>query len=158
MARQGKTGNSSRKPLSLADKIDHLFRTVHSRDRGEYTLEEVVDAIRQRGGATISPTYLWQLRKGLRDNPTKNHLEAIANFFGVNPSYFFDDEAAERIDAELDLLAALRDSGVRQLALRAFGLSPEMLGSITEMVEQVRHAQGLDTSKPRRGRRAQPYR
>src|SRR6266550_4439777 len=104
---------------TLAAKIDRLFAAVHPRGRGEYTHEEVAEAIRQRGGPTISATYLWQLRKGLRDNPTKKHLEALASFFGVSPAYFFDDEATARIDAELDILAALRDAPVRQIALRA---------------------------------------
>ena len=158
MARKPKTEGHPPPPPSLADKIDHLFRTIHSRDRGEYTFEEVADAINQRGAATISPTYVWQLRKGLRDNPTKRHLEALAEFFGVNPSYFFDDEAARRIDSELDLLASLRDSGVRQLALRAFGLSPETLSSITQMVDRARDLEGLEPARPRRGRPARPYR
>jgi hypothetical protein len=45
-----------------------------------------------RGCEPTDPaTYLRQLRKGLRDNPTKRHLEALADFFGVAPIYFFDD-------------------------------------------------------------------
>jgi transcriptional regulator with XRE-family HTH domain len=129
---------------SLAEKLDRLFRTVRPRDGGEYSFEEVAEALRARGGPTISATYVWQLRKGLRDNPTKRHLEALADFFGVSPAYFFDNEAAERIDAELDLLAAIRDAQVRQLALRAIGLSTESLSTITEMVERVRKLEGLD--------------
>ena len=128
---------------TLAEKIDRLFRTMHPKGRGEYSYEEVAEAIRTRGGPTVSATYLWQLRKGLRDNPTKKHLEALAGFFGVSPAYFFDDEAAVRIDAELELLSALRDGSVRHLAQRAFGLSPESLAAITEMIERVRKLEGL---------------
>jgi transcriptional regulator with XRE-family HTH domain len=128
---------------TLSEKLDRLFRTVRPRDGGEYTFEEVADAIRGRGGPTISATYVWQLRKGIRDNPTKRHLEALADFFGVSPAYFFDDEAAERIDAELDLLVAIRDSSVRRLALRAFGLSPETLSSIAGIIEHARKLEGL---------------
>src|SRR6266540_436032 len=61
---------------TLADKLDHLFRSVHPRGRGEYTYAEVAKAIEDRGGPTVSATYIWQLRKGRRDNPTKRHLEA----------------------------------------------------------------------------------
>ncbi|MFN8632891.1 MAG: helix-turn-helix domain-containing protein [Chloroflexota bacterium] len=130
-------------PISLSQKLDHLFRTVHPSERGEYTFEEVAEEIRARGGPTISATYIWQLRKGLRDNPTKKHLEALADFFGVPPAYFFDNDAATRIDAELALLVALRDGSVRQLALRAFGLSPSSLKTIASMVERVRELEGL---------------
>jgi len=129
--------------LTLADKLTRLFSTVHPRGRSEYTSEEVADAIRERGGPTISATYIWQLRTGRRDNPTKKHLEALADFFGVSPAYFFDDAAAARIDAELELLAALREAPVRQVALRASGLSTQSLKAIAEMIERVRELEGL---------------
>src|SRR5690242_20470798 len=119
---------------TLAQKIDHLFQTIHPIDQGEYSYAEVASAINERGGPTISAAYIWQLRKGQRDNPTKKHLEALAQFFGVSPIYFFDDEAASRIDAELELLVALRDSSVRRIALRAMGLSPEFLSSVADMI------------------------
>ncbi|WP_329012335.1 helix-turn-helix domain-containing protein [Streptomyces sp. NBC_00690] len=127
----------------LATHIDHLFRTVRADDGGEYTFEEVAEAIRAKGGPTISATYLWQLRKGVRDNPTKRHLEALAGFFGVPPAYFFDDAEAARIDAELTLLNALRDAPVRQIALRARGLSGKSLATIADVVERVRELEGL---------------
>lgn len=141
---------------TLANKLDHLFRTIHPADRGEFSFEEVAEAIRARGGPTISATYLWQLRRGLRDNPTKKHLEALAGFFGVSPAYFFDEAAAERIEEELGMLAALRDASVRQMALRATGLSLESLGAITEMIERVRELEGLPdptSDRPKRRRR-----
>jgi transcriptional regulator with XRE-family HTH domain len=131
---------------SLAAKVDHLFRTVHARAGREYTFDEVAEAIRGRGGPTISATYVWQLRRGLRDNPTKRHLEALAGFFGVPPAYFFDDAVTEQIDSELALLTALRDSSVRRMALRASGLSPKSLGALTAMVERARELEGLPDS------------
>jgi len=104
---------------TLATKVNRLFTTVTPRGGGEYTFEEVAEAIRAKGGPTISAAYIWPLRKGLRDNPTKRHLEALAGFFGVPPAYFFDSAEAERIDAELALLAALRDGPVLNIAIRA---------------------------------------
>jgi transcriptional regulator with XRE-family HTH domain len=139
-------GEESPVPRSLADKIDRLFSVVRPA-KGEYTHEQVAKAIEERGGPTISASYLWQLRKGLRDNPTKKHLEALASFFGVPPSYFFDEQESERIDAELDLLAALRDSSVRQVALRASGLSPQTLRAITDMIERARQIEGLEDGR-----------
>ena len=133
------------KPQSptLAEKLNHLFETVHPPSRPEFSSEDVAESIRARGGPTISATYIWQLRKGIRDNPTKKHLEALADFFGVTPAYFFDEEAAERIEAELELLTALRDAPVRKVALRASGLSPQSLRAIAEMIERVRELEGL---------------
>jgi transcriptional regulator with XRE-family HTH domain len=130
------------RPLTLADKLNHLFATVCP-PRGEYTHEQVATAIEQAGGPTISATYVWQLRKGLRDNPTKHHLEALAAFFGVPPAYFFDDETAARVDEQLDLLTAIRDPQVRELATKASGLSPETLKTVLDMVERARELEGL---------------
>ncbi|MFF2847553.1 helix-turn-helix domain-containing protein [Streptomyces sp. NPDC058001] len=128
---------------ALATKLDHLFSAVRPPDGDEYTFDEVAEAIKTQGGPTISSTYLWQLRKGIRDNPTKRHLEALAAFFGVPAAYFFDDTEAERIDAELALLSALRDAPVRHIALRARGLSTKSLEAISDMVDRVRELEGL---------------
>lgn len=136
---------------TLAGKIDHLFRTVHPRGRGEYSSEEAAEEIRRREGPTISATYIWQLRKGLRDNPTKRHLEALADFFGVSPLYFFDDEAADRVDQELDLLVMLRDAPVRHIATRSVGLSPQSLEAIAGMIEHTRRLEGLPNDPPDAG-------
>ena len=127
---------------TLAEKVEHLFTVVRPA-KGEYTHEQVAKGIEERGGPTISSSYVWQLRKGIRDNPTLRHIEALAGFFGVPTSYFLDDEEAERIDAELDLLAALRDTPVRQMALRASGLSPATLRTIADMIERARQLEGL---------------
>ncbi|MFI1092388.1 helix-turn-helix domain-containing protein [Streptomyces sp. NPDC020917] len=128
---------------ALATKLDHLFGVVRPSGGNEYTFDEVAEAIKAQGGPTISSTYLWQLRKGIRDNPTKRHLEALAAFFGVPPAYFFDDAEAERIDAQLALLSALRDAPVRHIALRARGLSAKSLEAISDMVDRVRELEGL---------------
>ena len=130
---------------TLSDKLNRLFDSVRSPEGDEYTHDEVASALRAAGGPTISATYVWQLRKGLRDNPTKHHLEALADFFGVPPSYFFDEASAERIDAELDLLGAMRDASIRAVALRAVGLSPGSLAAIRTIVEQARRVEGLPT-------------
>jgi len=133
-------------PLTLADKLDHLFATVRP-VKGEYTHEQVATAIEEAGGPTISATYVWQLRKGLRDNPTKHHLEALAGFFGVPAAYFLDDETAARVDEQLELLAAFRDPNVRRLAVAASGLSEQTLRTVIEMVERARELEGLPPVK-----------
>ncbi|MFE6101286.1 helix-turn-helix domain-containing protein [Streptomyces laurentii] len=128
---------------SLASKLDHLFETVRPRDRGPYTHEEVANEIAKRGGPTISASYIWSLRTGKKDNPTMRHLEALADFFGVPPSYFFASEDSERIESELELLTAFRDAEVRGVALRSSGLSTETLQTILGFVERARALEGL---------------
>ncbi len=127
---------------TLAERIDYLFRQVHPRGRGEYTLEEVSAGMRERRGVSITTAYLSQLRNGQRTNPTRDVLEALADFFGVNPSYFFDDEASESIAAQLELYKVLRDAEVRDLALRAADLSPASLRALAGIIEHWRQLEG----------------
>lgn len=122
---------------TLAAKIDQLFHVVRRPDREQYSNEEVAKACREATGESFSTTYLWQLRTGRRDNPTKRHLEALAQFFGVPPAYFFDDEQSTKIAEELALLGALRDAGVRDVALRAVTLSADGLDTISDMIDAI---------------------
>ncbi|MFD9125944.1 XRE family transcriptional regulator [Kitasatospora sp. NPDC059571] len=121
----------------LADRIEQLFRIVRRPNGDPHSNEEVARACREASGESFSATYLWQLRTGRRDNPTKRHLEALARFFEVPVAYFFEDGQSERIAEELALLGALRDAGVREVALRAVTLSPDGLGTISDMIEAI---------------------
>ena len=122
---------------TLADRIDRLFQVVRRPNGEQHRHEEVARACRESTGETFSAAYLWQLRTGRRDNPTKRHLEALAGFFQVPAAYFFDDEQGRIIAEELELLGALRNSAVRDLALRAVTLSEEGLGTVADIVEAI---------------------
>jgi transcriptional regulator with XRE-family HTH domain len=128
---------------TLAEKLDRLFLAVHPRNRGPFTYEEVASAIQESGGPTISASYIWSLRTGKKDNPTMKHLEALAGFFGVAPAYFFNDESSERVAAQLELVEAMRDNDVIEVATRASGLSVETLKTIKGFIERARQLEGL---------------
>ena len=130
-------------PTSLAAKIDKLFQVVRKPGREQYSHDEVAKACREATGESFSTTYLWQLRTGRRDNPTKRHLEALAQFFQVSPAYFFDDEQSAKIAEELELLGALRDAGVRNVALRAVTLSPAGLDTISDMIDAIARREAI---------------
>ncbi|MGW3950736.1 XRE family transcriptional regulator [Streptomyces sp. NPDC004752] len=129
-------------PTTLADKIDALFRIVRRPSREQFSHEEVARACREATGESFSATYLWQLRTGRRDNPTKRHLEALAQFFDVPVAYFFDDDKGAVIARELELLGALRDADVRSVALRAVNLSPEGVSTISDMIDVLARREG----------------
>jgi transcriptional regulator with XRE-family HTH domain len=128
---------------TFAERLDHLFRTVRSPAGTQYRYEQVATTIAESQGVSISSSYLWYLRTGQRDNPTFRHLNALAKFFGVPPAYFFDDGVARQVEAELALVAAMRDVGVRRVAMRAEGLSAESLEAVTSMIDRVRQLEGL---------------
>ncbi|MFM9372842.1 helix-turn-helix domain-containing protein [Streptomyces sp. Da 82-17] len=129
---------------TLAVRLNHLFEVIRpaGRDR-PYSNDELAALLQEQGGPTISGTYLWQLRTGRRDNPTKRHLEALADFFGVPVAYFFDDDVARRVGSDLETLLRLRESGVQSVALRAVGLSPKSMDAVLAMIDRVRELEGL---------------
>jgi len=134
----------------LADRLDHLFRTVHPKDRGPYTPAEVAQAINVTADErVISSTYVWQLRTGRRDNPTQKHLSALGAFFGVSPMYFFQEAEADRDAVPPELIAALKNDEVRDMALRTVGLSDRALRAIKDMIENARAVEGLAAQDPR---------
>ncbi|MFJ9445995.1 XRE family transcriptional regulator [Kitasatospora sp. NPDC101235] len=128
---------------TLADRIDRLFLTVCRPDGEQYTHEEVARACREATGETFSATYLWQLRHGRRDNPTKRHLEALAKFFQVPVTYFFDDARGDEIAKEIAFLGALRNAGVRNVALRAVNLSPDGLDTVSDIIDTIARREQL---------------
>jgi transcriptional regulator with XRE-family HTH domain len=135
------SGGSSER--TLAQRLEHLFRTVRETGRREYSNEEVASAITRDQGVTISASYLWYLRTGQRDNPTLKHLNALAKFFGVPTAYFFDEATAQQVEAELALLTAMKDARIRDVALRADGLSEQSLDTIRDVIARVRQLEGL---------------
>jgi transcriptional regulator with XRE-family HTH domain len=128
----------------LADKLNHLFRQVRPRGGQEYSNEQVASAI-SAGGVTISQSYIWQLRKAKKDNPTLRHLQALADFFGVPAAYFFDDDVAGRVNQQLELLKAEQarltelagSSDVQLMAMRAGELSAKGRKQVMDLLDVV---------------------
>jgi transcriptional regulator with XRE-family HTH domain len=127
----------------LSAKLNRLFEIMRSPSQQPLSNAAAAEAITRQTGVPISPAYLWQLRSGLKTNPTVQHLRAIAQYFGVSPSYLIDPGADEKIDAQLSLLQALRDAGVRDLAMRASGLTPQAIGSLRAMIDHARQLEQL---------------
>ena len=145
---------------TLAERLDHLFSVQGARKGREPTYREVATAIADRGGPTVSPSYIWQLRTGLKDNPTLKHLEALAAYFQVEPAYFFDASTAQRVDADRALSAAMADPIVRTVALAASRLTPDSLAVVQAVIDRAgalermtnRHGAMADPTKARRNR------
>ena len=144
-------GDSDGGMPDLAERLNHLFATVPRPDRQGYWTNEQAAAELARLGTPMSHAYLSQLRTGKRDNPSARHLAAIAELFAVPMEYFFNTEIADKINADLRLLAAIRDSGVKGVALRAHGLSPASLASLEGIIEQVRKLERLPEQGGPRG-------
>jgi transcriptional regulator with XRE-family HTH domain len=128
---------------SFAVLLNRLFQTVYPPGRGPHSSAELVAALRSQG-IRISAPYVSQLRSGARTRPSRTAVEGIADFFRVDPDYFTDDYYRRLVDEELDLLAAMRDEGVRRVAMRVAGLSAQAVDEIALRVEELRREEQLD--------------
>ena len=136
----------------LAQRLNRLFATVHPAGRGPYTLREAADAINSEAGETIiSASYLSQLRAGQRREPSHSRLAAIARFFGVDVDYFSPQVSAEDAGRQAEVLTAMRDAGVRAIALRAHGLSEPSLAAVLAVIENARRLENLPEPDGRPG-------
>ncbi|SDW77244.1 Transcriptional regulator, contains XRE-family HTH domain [Amycolatopsis xylanica] len=128
---------------ALAARLDDLFKTVRPRGRHWTNAEVAAELKAAVPDLKVGAVYLSQLRTGKRANPSKELLTALANFFGVSVAYFFDERLAESVQAELAAVEAMREAGVRAVAMRAAGLKAENLEAITTIMDQYRQLQGL---------------
>ena len=129
---------------SFADRLNHLFATITPSPGREYTNEQVAEAIRAIG-VQISQSYIWQLRKAKKDNPTLRHVQALANFFGVPAAYFFEDDTTDRVNQQLADLTAERQRltalanrpQTAVMAMRAGELSTEGLKQVNDLIDVI---------------------
>lgn len=99
--------------MNLSEKIKHL-REVEGDMRGlgrAMTQMEVVRAMQEDLGETISQAYLSQLENGKRVHLTATSRDLLARFFKVQPGYLVSDLA----DFSTDLLSELEGDGDRLL-------------------------------------------
>jgi transcriptional regulator with XRE-family HTH domain len=127
----------------LAERIDCLFRAHRSPRGREFTYREAASAMSAHDGVSFSSAYLWQLRTGAKDNPTIRHIEALARFFDVSPSYFFDGELTDLPQPELRLLAATKHALPRATATSLVGLSDGSLDAVLQLTGRLRELEGL---------------
>ena len=109
---------------TLADKIDRLFEVIRRPDREQYRNEEVATACREATGESSPPPTSGSCARVAGSTRPSGTWRRSPSSSRSPPAYFFDDEQGAGIAEELELLGALRDSAVRQIALRAVTLSP----------------------------------
>ncbi len=138
---------------SFAERLAHLIATVHPPDRKPYSYREIATGVADRTGVSMSATHVQQLAVGARKDPKRSHIQALAQFFGVPVTYFFDDEVAGRIDNQVEDVVAWRDTEARTLAQRAMRLSPRDRETVTALLDQLG---SYDETRRREGRRRKP--
>ncbi|MFD9610925.1 hypothetical protein ACFWWS_16350 [Streptomyces sp. NPDC059083] len=141
-------------------RLTELIQAVYPDEQQRPGYARLAREISAATGGSISGTYLWELATGKKRNITLEQLDVLAQFFGVPPEYFLNEEVSQRVKAQLALATALRDTKVRSLAMRASGLSPASLDSLLTIVNETRKVQNLPEvgvqgdGRARRSRRA----
>ncbi|MEU8639968.1 XRE family transcriptional regulator [Amycolatopsis sp. NPDC048633] len=138
---------------SFAERLAHLIATVHPPDRKPYSYREIAHGVAEQTGVTMSATHVQQLAVGARKDPKRSHIQALAQFFGVPVTYFFDDAVAGQVDRQVGDVVAWRDSEARNLAQRAMQLTPRDRETVTALLDQLA---GYDETRHRGGRRRKP--
>jgi transcriptional regulator with XRE-family HTH domain len=108
--------------MTFAARLRHLFETHVKPGTGRaYSPDEVAKA------TGLSTSYVNYLLSGERDNPSRSAIQQLANFFRVQPNYFFDsvadaDAGTADVDPDLEkitVLARRMPPGAPRASLRA---------------------------------------
>lgn len=130
---------------TLADKVNWLLDNARPAEREAFTNAEVSALIEKVTGEQVSHTTIWKLRNGQATNPQLRVIEALARTFGVPPSFFFDDydeQQAELLQEQVEMLAMIRDAGITTIQLRAFvDMPPEARQAFVELVQHTVRAE-----------------
>ncbi|GAA0609581.1 hypothetical protein GCM10010174_28620 [Kutzneria viridogrisea] len=136
-------------PRWSPQRLRDLFELVHPPGRGPYSPEEVASSVGAVSAyGKISPTYIRELISGTSDNPRLKHILGLAHHFGAEPSYFFDDQLAGRVNEQLQTRHVMERLGVNALILRAHeeSLEPAIGRKIVDAL-----AKALKVDKPGKG-------
>lgn len=131
VVRQKNTSNEGRDDEvshEIAQKVNFLFENCRKSNGERYTFREVSEL----SGGAIDSTWLWRLSKGQSSRPGLTTLKAITDFFGIDPSYWFND-----LDEGLKAKIKIENSSTtaQQIALRAIELSPEAQQIILNLID-----------------------
>jgi transcriptional regulator with XRE-family HTH domain len=124
----------------IADRLNHLFEAVKNERTGRpYTNVDV--ARMSLGGLTEEDVA--GIRAGALTNPTMGQVVALADAFGVHPSYFLDTGKEPALLGEQEI-NALGDRRARAILNRSMGLSDREKDMVLDMIE---HLDGLHDSR-----------
>lgn len=139
---------------SFADKLTHLIETVHPPDRGSYSYREIEAGLTGRPGA-MTAAHINQLALGKQPYPRIHYVQALASFFGVPVTYFFDDDVAQQIDDQITEVSAWRDEEARRIAERVVALNPRDRHTVSTLIDSLRTYE--EQPRDRRQRRKPPF-
>ncbi|HSK86497.1 MAG TPA: hypothetical protein VK902_24275 [Rubrobacter sp.] len=131
--------------VSLADRVNPLFESIRDERTGDpYTNAQVA----RMSLGDIAEEEVEGIRDGSIPNPSLSKVVALANVFGVHPSYFLEQGKKLPIIDEA-ALQIFRDETVSAIAHKSFRLSPrekQMVLNIIQQFEDLRSAEDQEAA------------
>jgi len=139
-------GGEESAPRTLADKLQ-LLRRLKTPPRGKPPSYEAMARAITEAGVPITAPHIWALVNGKTTDPKLRHLEGIARYFTVSPSYFLDSRVADEIDPQLETLDQLKNVGLLDISVKlgreAYGLSQASIDVVMAMISHLRQVEGV---------------
>lgn len=122
----------------FAERLNHLFDSIHPPSRGPYRNSEVTQTLARRG-YDLSDPYLSQLRRGIRSRPSPQTVQMLAEFFGVRTEYLdgADSGYTRALENELSWLRLARNETVRAVTTALLTLPPSAREAVLESADSL---------------------
>jgi transcriptional regulator with XRE-family HTH domain len=121
-----KTGN-------IADRLNHLFEVIKNERTGEpYTNADVA----RMSLGDLTEEDVGGIRTGKLKNPTISQVVALAEAFGVHPSYFLETGKKPALLGEQEI-NALGDRKARAILNESLGLSDREKDMVLDMIQHL---------------------
>jgi transcriptional regulator with XRE-family HTH domain len=118
---------------AISDRLNHLFDTIKNERTGEpYTNAEVA----RMSVGDLTEEDVEGVRTGALENPTIGQVVALAEAFGVHPSYFLDTGKEPALFGEQEL-DALGDQRARAILNESLGLSDREKDMVLDMIQHL---------------------
>lgn len=138
MQSESEAERNLRESQILSRKIDLLLDVVVPPDAGRYEFNDIQGALAEQG-IKLSRTRWHHIKRGTAPvRQPKEVLAGLADFFRVDQSYLLepDGETPQRIQHELELLAAMRRAKVKDFATRTLSeVDNDTLSAIAELLD-----------------------
>ena len=127
---------------TITEKTNRLFEVVRNEKSGKpYTNAEVA----RMSLGDLSEEHVEQIRSGELDNPSMSQVVALADVFGVYPSYFLDTARKPPLLDE-EAMRIFQDETVSAIARKSLHLSGRERQIILGIIHQFDDAEDSDRS------------
>ena len=117
----------------IAERLNHLFESIKNERTGEpYTNADVA----RMSLGDLTEEEVGGIRAGTLENPTVSQVVALAEAFGVHPSYFLESGKEPALLGEREI-EALGDQRARAILNESMGLSDQEKDMVLDMIQHL---------------------